>query len=90
MRIELEEDEIKRAIIEYVSSQGLPIDPESAEVDLKNARGEFGATATISVTKPVDAPMPEPKKLESVPDKLELGDEDSDGPDDKQSIFNNN
>lgn len=86
MRVELEEDEIKRAIIEYVSSQGLPIDPDSTEVDLKNARGEFGATATISVTKPEVADMPEPKKLEAAPGKVDP--EAVDLSDDK-SIFNN-
>jgi len=87
MRIELEEDEIKRAIIEYVSSQGLPIDPESAEVDLKNARGDFGATATISVTKPEATNVPaEPKKLESVPGKIDTTELGAD--DDDKSIFN--
>jgi len=62
MRIELEENEIKSALVAYINSQGFNIDEATAEVDLKNARGDFGVTATISMKAAIDIPA-EPKKV---------------------------
>ena len=62
MKIELTEEEIKVALVDYIASQGFTIDADNAEVDLKNVRGDFGVTATISMQKPV-AEAVEPKKV---------------------------
>jgi len=48
MQITISETEIKTAILDYVSSQGLTIH-SNAEVDLKAGRGEHGMTATIDI-----------------------------------------
>ena len=55
MKIELSEEEIKVAIVDYVGSQGISIDPTHTEVELRAGRGENGMTATISIEKPSEA-----------------------------------
>ncbi len=49
MKIEIDEPEIKDAIIDYVCKKGFNINYAQAIVDIKNARGEFGVSAAISI-----------------------------------------
>jgi len=70
MKIELSEEEIKTAIVDYVSSQGISIDSAHAQVELRAGRGENGMTATISIEKPVET-AEAPKKEKVTPIKKE-------------------
>ena len=90
MKIEVNEDEIVCAIIEYVGNQGLPIDPAHAEVDLKAGRGENGMTATISVIRPEDRSNTNVTLIaDGAPvEALDASEEDSEDTEDNQSIFN--
>ena len=80
MKIEIEENEIKEAILDYVAKQGFSVDPTVAEVDIKNSRGDFGVTATISVTKvepaTVTAIKTEPKKKKEAAKEVSKSEEE--------------
>lgn len=52
MKITISEAEIKTAIINYVSSQGLNTEGRKVTIDLKATRGPEGYTADIEVTDP--------------------------------------
>ena len=97
MKIELEEHEIKEAILDYISTTGFALQGDVGEIEMKNSRGDFGVTATISIVKnqASTAKVPALKEVE----KPNPGTDDSAGakeraeaskdlPDGKASIFN--
>ena len=49
MKIEIEEIEIKEAILDFVVKKGFTIGDEVPNIDIKNARGNFGITATVDM-----------------------------------------
>ena len=73
MRLELEEEEIKSAIIAYIAAQGLTVNTEKTQVDLKNARGDFGVTATISIKQGIAS-----VKVQTADTKVTVADEPAD------------
>lgn len=50
MKIQLNDNEIKTALIEYVSSQGIDISGKAVEVDMVAGRKDNGFSATIDIT----------------------------------------
>jgi hypothetical protein len=92
MKIELEEHEIKEAVIDYISTPGFKFEGNIGEIDLKNARGEFGVTATISIVKntPETSTISEVPKLTVDVDQEEGDEKEDPAPkvDGATSIFN--
>ena len=80
MKIELDEIEIKAAIINYVGSQGITIDPDKTKVDLKAGRGDNGMTAyvMIGLNGDVEVKVEAKENVENLPEpkdtkKLKFG-----------------
>lgn len=59
MQITLDQDEIFEALTAYVQDQVTIKPNQTIEIDLKNGRGENGATATINISA---ASKPKPEK----------------------------
>lgn len=98
MRIEIEEVEIKAAIIAHYITLGWPITAAQTDVDLKAGRGEYGMTATLSITAldntaPVitdDTVVPKSAPVLSLETEDVFPKEDSKEPSDTTKLFNHN
>jgi len=50
MIITINQDEITKAIIQYVATMGVSVDNSNIDVRITNGRGANGSTATIAIT----------------------------------------
>ena len=57
MRITLNENEIKEALVQYVSGHGVDVTGRKVEVSLTAGRGVNGHTADIDILNATDAPI---------------------------------
>ena len=83
MQITISEPEIKEAILDFVSKQGLTIHSD-ANVDLKAGRGEHGMTATIDIGEPADVAEAPKKDTVSPIKKKDIKAEDKPEADSKE------
>ena len=52
MKFILEQHEIKQALTEYITNQGIDISGQDTDISILAGRGENGYSATISTSKP--------------------------------------
>ena len=52
MRIQLNQSELEKAVVAYISSQGVDISNKSVDVDFTAGRGQNGITVDVDINEP--------------------------------------
>lgn len=54
MQIQLQHDEIEAALVEFIATQGFPLEGKKVSVEMKAGRGDNGYTAVISIVPDIN------------------------------------